>query len=245
MHCTCIFTSDKRKSALRVHSLLFYIISRQTNPEKHVARTFLQKKTSSFSRPNLRSLSSSSDRSSSCAALRRRSFPAPRRRSCPTPRRRSPPCSPALPPQLPPAPLPQLPPACLPKLPSSSKRSSISPATATLCSGCAGTAVGEPGGAGSGPPTTTSRPMSSQVSSSPSTTTVSSTPRSEGEILQSANIKSFAFTELIFSWLLLLLPPVAPAPCCRVRHSHRRPAGHAFKRLLTVPKSVGYDQRTR
>ncbi|XP_037474945.1 proline-rich receptor-like protein kinase PERK2 [Triticum dicoccoides] len=156
-----------------------------------------------------------------------------------------PPCSPALPPQLPPAPLPQLPPACLPKLPSSSKRSSISPATATLCSGCAGTAVGEPGGAGSGPPTTTSRPMSSQVSSSPSTTTVSSTPRSEGEILQSANVKSFAFTELIFSWLLLLLPPVAPAPCCRVRHSHRRPAGHAFKRLLTVPKSVGYNQRTR
>ncbi|EMS50499.1 hypothetical protein TRIUR3_14389 [Triticum urartu] len=71
--------------------------------------------------------------------------------------------------------------------------------------------------------------MSSQVSSSPSTTTVSSTPRSEGEIPQSANVKSFAFTELIFSWLLLLLPPVAPAPCCRVRHSHRRPAGHAFK----------------
>ncbi|XP_047054619.1 receptor-like cytoplasmic kinase 176 [Lolium rigidum] len=38
---------------------------------------------------------------------------------------------------------------------------------------------------------------SSRVSSSPSTTTVPPTPkRSEGEILQSANVKSFAFTEL-------------------------------------------------
>jgi hypothetical protein len=36
---------------------------------------------------------------------------------------------------------------------------------------------------------------SSRVSSSPSTT-VPPTPKSEGEILQSANVKSFAFTEL-------------------------------------------------
>ncbi|EMS52293.1 hypothetical protein TRIUR3_01180 [Triticum urartu] len=49
----------------------------------------------------------------------------------------------------------------------------------------------------------------------------------KGEILYSANVKSFAFTELIFSWLLL--PSVASALCCRVRHSRRWPAGHAFK----------------
>lgn len=35
------------------------------------------------------------------------------------------------------------------------KKSSISPATAVLCSGCVGTGVSEPGGAGSGPPPTT------------------------------------------------------------------------------------------
>ncbi|XP_037453360.1 serine/arginine repetitive matrix protein 1-like [Triticum dicoccoides] len=74
----------------------------------------------SFSQPNPRSSSSFSDRSSSCAALRRRSFPAPRRRSCPAPRHRSPPaprlsrrnclllrCRSCRPPASPSSPLPQ------------------------------------------------------------------------------------------------------------------------------------------
>ena len=128
---------------------------------KNMSRRHLCKKNLSFFRPNPRSLSSSSDRSSSCAALRRHCFAAPRRRSCPSPRR----CS------CPAPPLSRR--SCL-LLRRRSYRSPASPsspflkkildldpmlvqptATAALCSGCVGTAVGEPAGTGSGPPTTT------------------------------------------------------------------------------------------